>query len=240
MSLGINVLPPRLKVCSFNCCYCQYGWTAQRDAAAVPTDEWPSARQIAESLETFVRRSPDVAATVDRLTLAGHGEPTLHPDFGTVIARLRAARDACLPRSALAILSNSSTAGDPAVRAALGLLDERYMKLDAGDPLMFRRLNGSLAPLSAIAAGLRGLGPLVVQAMFVRDETGRVDNSSDAAISQWLPAVADLHPLAVHIYTLDRDPAWSRLRPVSAHRLLEIGRRVRGCGIPAHVFASHG
>jgi wyosine [tRNA(Phe)-imidazoG37] synthetase (radical SAM superfamily) len=26
-SLGINLLPPREKPCTFDCVYCQYGWT---------------------------------------------------------------------------------------------------------------------------------------------------------------------------------------------------------------------
>ena len=28
-SLGINLLPEHYKLCSFNCVYCQYGWTAE-------------------------------------------------------------------------------------------------------------------------------------------------------------------------------------------------------------------
>ena len=27
LSLGINLLPANYKLCSFNCIYCQYGWT---------------------------------------------------------------------------------------------------------------------------------------------------------------------------------------------------------------------
>ena len=32
-SLGINTLPPARKVCTFDCQYCQYGWT-RRDCLA--------------------------------------------------------------------------------------------------------------------------------------------------------------------------------------------------------------
>jgi wyosine [tRNA(Phe)-imidazoG37] synthetase (radical SAM superfamily) len=28
-SLGINLLPPGLKLCNMNCAYCQYGWSVR-------------------------------------------------------------------------------------------------------------------------------------------------------------------------------------------------------------------
>ena len=44
-SLGINLTPAHLKLCSFNCSYCQYGWSEHSRRAAEPSFEhWPSAR----------------------------------------------------------------------------------------------------------------------------------------------------------------------------------------------------
>lgn len=41
-SLGINPLPPSLKVCTFNCAYCQYGWTRPGPDVRRATGTWPA------------------------------------------------------------------------------------------------------------------------------------------------------------------------------------------------------
>ena len=47
LSLGINVLPRHQKVCTFNCSYCQYGWT--RNGATSAADTWPEPLAIART-----------------------------------------------------------------------------------------------------------------------------------------------------------------------------------------------
>src|SRR5438093_13440183 len=77
-SLGINVLPRDLKICNMNCAYCQYGWTRKRQARGEPTG-WPSPVRIESVVSTRLRQAAAAAEIIDRLTVAGHGEPTLHP-----------------------------------------------------------------------------------------------------------------------------------------------------------------
>jgi hypothetical protein len=74
--------------------------------------------------------------------------------------------------------------------------------------------------------------------MFVNDGAHEIDNSTEAAVAEWLDAVASLHADSVHIYTLARSPALGSLRPVPARRLREIAEQVRAAGIPAAVFAA--
>lgn len=237
-SLGINILPPDLKICSFNCAYCQYGWSVRATAAdPVGPERWPAPEVIgcavARWLSRNVRRR---RGRLDRLTLAGHGEPTLHPDFLDVVRALREVRDRKAPGLPLAVLSNSSTLDRPDVIRALCQVDERYMKLDAGDPVTLRRVNACPVPLDDLVERLRALPAIIVQAMFVTDRVGRIDNADDAAVKAWLDAIARIRPRAVHVYTLDRAPAWPFLRPVPDARLREIARRVQAIGIPASAF----
>jgi wyosine [tRNA(Phe)-imidazoG37] synthetase (radical SAM superfamily) len=172
----------------------------------------------------------------DRITLAGHGEPTLHPDFPAIVDGLRGARDRAAAAARIAILSNSSTAGDPRIRAALRRLDERYMKLDAGDQDTLRHVNATALKLDDIVRALASLGDLVIQAMFVRSPDGRVDNTSPSALGHWLDALAAIRPLEVHLYSLDRTPAWRALEAVPRARLQEIARAVERRGLRAEVF----
>jgi hypothetical protein len=122
------------------------------------------------------------------------------------------------------------------VTAAHGV-DERYMKLDGGDPFTLRTINGTRVTIDAIVDGLPALGPLTLQSMFVADAAGRVDNVGEGAVNTWLGSVERVRPMAVQLYTLGREAGLSSLRPVSTRRLREIAERVRASGIPADVFA---
>ncbi len=236
-SLGINVLPRNNKLCTFNCTYCQYGWTRNqpRDGMAAGA-AWPAPALIARAVEMRLRRAAAQRERIDRLTFSGHGEPTLHPAFPEVVEAVCTLRDRLAPSLPVAILSNSSTLDQPRVPAALARLDERYMKLDAGDATILRRVNASPVPLARIVEGLQGLGKIVVQTMFVRDRLARIDNSSDLALASWIEVLGQIRPEAVHIYTIDREPAWPYLQPVVPARLEEIARRVRAAGFTAQSF----
>jgi wyosine [tRNA(Phe)-imidazoG37] synthetase (radical SAM superfamily) len=238
-SLGVNILPRNVKLCTFNCSYCQYGWT--RTGAQSPRgigDVWPSPSSIAKAVSLRLRRALASGEAVHRVTLAGNGEPTLHPEFGEVVNRLRALRDEVRKGLPIAVLSNSSTLDRPAVVSALDRLDERYMKLDAGDSAILRRVNATTMSVDQVVEGLRRLKDVVVQSMFVRDRLGRIDNAGDVAVAAWIGAVARIKPLRVQVYTIDRAPAWPYLQAIPSQRLEEIARRARAAGLETDVFTT--
>ena len=239
-SLGINVLPPRIKVCNLNCAYCQYGWTREGLRPGGPGTRlkgWPTPVQVEAAVARRLDRAAATNEWLDRLTVAGHGEPTLHPEFEEIVSRLCAVRDRLAPGIRLAVLSNSTTVFWLDVRRALARFDDRYMKLDAGDPFTFARLNGyrgSGLSLTYMTDALGALPSIVIQAMFVRDSAGRVDNTTPGAVAEWLAAVERIAPARVHLYTMNRPPT---LRAATGRRLREIAEQVRLTGIPADLFA---
>ncbi|MEW5983729.1 MAG: radical SAM protein [Acidobacteriota bacterium] len=236
-SLGINLTPANIKLCSFNCTYCQYGWSGTlRHPELIELERWPGPAAVARAVSRALKVLAGRGESIDRLTLAGHGEPTLHPRFPEVVRELIAVRNAHASRVPLAILSNASTLDRSEILETIRRLDERYMKLDAGDAAMLRSVNGAQVPFEQIMAGLQALPDLTVQAMFVRDRTGRVDNTTEMAVIRWVTALQRIKPREVHIYTIDRAPAWPYLQPVSAARLQEIAQRVRQAGIPCTAF----
>jgi wyosine [tRNA(Phe)-imidazoG37] synthetase (radical SAM superfamily) len=238
-SLGVNVLPRNQKTCTLNCSYCQYGWTKApvRDGHDVG-GAWPSASAISKAVAAVLPRLVAGREHLDHLTLAGNGEPTLHPQFGEVVAGLKAVRDGQAPGLPISVLSNSTTLDLPGVADALNTLDERYMKLDAGETALLRRVNAATTTVEQIVAGLKRLGPVVIQALFVRDRLGRIDNATDLAVANWIAAVLSVRPAAVHIYSIDRAPALPFLQAVPLERLEEIARRARAAGLEATAFGS--
>ena len=236
-SLGINLTPAHLKLCSFNCSYCQYGWSEHSRRASEPAFEhWPSAATVAKAVAAALRSLAAQGDRIDRLTLAGHGEPTMHPKIKEVVAALRKVRDDLAPGVPIAVLSNASTLERADVREALAGLDERYMKLDAGDTATLRSVNGSPLTIEQLVIGLKKVPDIVIQAMFVKDRTGRVDNTGDLTVINWVGALDRIRPKAVQIYTIDRTPAFPYLQPVPAARLRDILQRVRLAGFACDVF----
>ena len=227
-SLGVNLGPAGRKACNFNCAYCQYGWT---NFPARGT--FPRPADVIDALDCALQRDPDV----DSITVAGNGEPTLHPAFAPIAEGLFRVRERRAPHAKLTLLSNGSTLNRLDVVYSLGHFDERHMKLDAGDATTFRVLNGPPMPLGRLIADLRSVGRLTLQSRVVRDADRIVDNTTPRAIDAWLGAVDRVRPQAVHVYTLDRTPARRSLLKVPEPVLHEIADRVASLGIRAEVFA---
>ena len=208
VSLGINALPPRGKVCTFDCLYCQYGWTDETGAGVA----YPSVAEVLEGVEAALAAC---AAPPAHLTFSGNGEPTLHPRFTELVDGVIRIRDRRAPSARTAVLSNGTRVGDPSIREALGRLDVRIMKLDAGTDETLRRFNRPAPGISIdeIVDGLRSLGGVTIQSLFAAGPAG---NSTPADIEAWVRRVVEISPVAVQIYTLDREWPSELIEPLDA------------------------
>jgi wyosine [tRNA(Phe)-imidazoG37] synthetase (radical SAM superfamily) len=206
-SLGLNLIPDRSKLCSFDCPYCQCG----RNTPKAEGSRWPSPDEVVHRLTRVLAR---LAALPDWITFSGNGEPTLHPRFAVVVDRVLAVRAEAAPKARVGILSNGLTAGHVAVRGALMRLDGRIMKLDPGP---MEQVNGARYDVERLVAGYRGLKPYTIQAMVVRGRDW--DGSSDASLAAWLPRLVRADPDAVQVYSLARPPADAGIHNVPRERL---------------------
>ena len=227
-SLGVNLAPFGRKTCNFNCAYCQYGWTDFPQKG-----DFPKAADVIDAVDEALYRNPNV----DTITVAGNGEPTLHPAFAPIAEGLSHVRARRAPKAKLALLSNGSTLNRLDVVYSLPRFDTRCMKLDAGDATMFRLMNAATITLGRLIADLRSVGQLTLQSMFVRDRDGVIDNTTPRAVNAWLEAVERIRPIGVDVYGLARPPARGTLERVPEAALEEIAMRVRMLGIKARVFA---
>jgi wyosine [tRNA(Phe)-imidazoG37] synthetase (radical SAM superfamily) len=220
LSLGVNLLPTERKVCSFNCGYCQLGWTRSRARTRFPKPD-----DVAQAVRERLLQLRRERFELDRITFSGNGEPTDHPDFGRIVDAVVQVRDEICPTVWISALTNGAHLDQTEVLRGLGRCDERIVKLDAGNESMFRRLNKPLAglKLEKVVAGASRLLCVTIQTMFV---TGAIDNASEEQVESWIGQLKRIRPSWVQMYTLDRVPADSKLEPVSAMRLMEISMRV--------------
>lgn len=203
-SLGVDLLSTEDKLCSFNCVYCQLGTTGHLEDSRrvqIPTEEI-----IAE-----IKQLPDVG--IDYITFSGMGEPTLAANLGEVVKEIRKFRN-----EPIAILTNSSLIGEPAVQADLMLMDRVIAKLDAATQGTFEKINQPVGDLQ-LTTVIRGLcafrelykGHLDLQMMFT--ELNEHEAKDMAGIARLI------RPDQVELNTPLRP---SGLEPLSRERLAKV------------------
>lgn len=200
-SLGVNLLPAGLRLCSFDCRYCQCGGRrSRRWGRADPP--FPTLGALARDLKAALAKDP----TINDICFAGAGEPTLHPRFREAVVLVRELRDRWAPQASVTVLSNGVAAGKPSVRGALALVDHAVLKLDAARDDLLHALDGAPPGLSArrlIEAYATMIG-IETQTLLVR---GAVDNATPGALAALGVALRFIRPRRAQIGTLTRAPA---------------------------------
>jgi wyosine [tRNA(Phe)-imidazoG37] synthetase (radical SAM superfamily) len=231
-SLGINLLPLRLKICTFNCVYCQYGWTQIHGDQLYDASLWPELSTIRVALE---RALEELKPPPAYLTFSGNGEPTLHPHFPQVVDDVIGLRDRYTPGAQTAILSNASTVSKSQIRESLEKLDVRIMKLDCGEERCFRKYNNPTRSihLNDIIRGLGQLNKVTIQSLFAAGDAG---NYSAGHLKAWIEQIRIIKPVVVQLYTLDRGYPSDEIQPVSSEDLEKIKQDLDEINIPAEVY----
>jgi wyosine [tRNA(Phe)-imidazoG37] synthetase (radical SAM superfamily) len=238
VSLGLNLVPVNKKVCTFNCIYCECGWTNQRH---LPSDGFPSRELIAKSLKKKLVEMSARGFMPDSLTYAGNGEPTMHPGFRGIIKDTRKIRDRYAPESRIVVLSNASLADRTYVREALKLVDKNILKLDTGFEETFRTLNQPPPglKLSNIISNLKQFPEnLIIQTLFIRgSHNGKsIDNTTREEVAALLELYQEIKPAEVQVYTIARHPPVSSLEKIPLPELEVISERIRKLGIKTSVY----
>ncbi|NOX48850.1 MAG: radical SAM protein, partial [Chlorobi bacterium] len=127
VSLGVNLLPENYKFCTFNCVYCECGWTYKNKADRV---KLPSRSDVEQSLELKLQQMTEEGNPPDNITFAGNGEPTVHPQFSGIIDDTISLRNFYFPDAEITVLSNASMLHKPKVFEALQKVDNNVLKLD--------------------------------------------------------------------------------------------------------------
>jgi len=172
-SLGINNIPR--KACTYSCVYCQLGSTSDLEVARRP---FHPPEQILHEVEERLARLKLTGESVDYLTFAPDGEPTLD-------SRLAETLELLLPLGIpVAVISNGSLIGSAEVRECLAMADWVSLKVDTTEEALWKRLNRPhpQLQLDEILEGMveftrRFTGTLTTESMLIR---GLNDNPQSA------------------------------------------------------------
>ena len=238
VSLGINLLPVDRKLCNFDCVYCECGLNIKGSG----NSPLPLRKEVYEALELKLSEMQQSGETPDVITFAGNGEPTMHPDFDTIIQDTIDLRNKFFPQSLISVLSNSTMLHKPSVVEALKKVDQNILKLDSGLLSTIVKLNKPTGnyDLGKIIAQLKEFeGNLIIQTMFTRGEVDgtMIDNTLEEDVCSWQKTIETIKPKMVMIYTIDRDTPFDGLKKIPKSELESIAQRIKLLGIDIQVSA---
>jgi wyosine [tRNA(Phe)-imidazoG37] synthetase (radical SAM superfamily) len=237
VSLGINLLPTGNKWCSFNCIYCECGWS---QPGPYGKEGFPPREMVRNELEKKLAYMAETGERPDAITFAGNGEPTLHPAFAGIIEDTLVLRDRFAREARVAVLSNGTMLDDPGVFNALKKADQNILKIDSARLETFRLLNQPPEGFSLerlVGNISRFQGNFILQTLFVRGiyRGTEINNAGAGEVAEWLELVERLRPAMVMVYTIARGTPARGLHKISVGELEDIARRVRELGIGVQV-----
>ena len=218
-SLGINLLPEKGKICTFDCIYCECGWNKD----GLDNKVIPSAAQVRSRLEDKLSQLMLEGVRIDSITFSGDGEPTINPEFPRIIDDTLKLRDIYYPEAKVSVLTNATRVHIPEIFEALRKVDNPILKIDAPTDELIARIDRP-APgysLARVIEAIRGFnGDFVLQTMFLKSED--FDSSSPEVLDGWKAIVRDLKPRQIMVYTIDRPTPQQGLQKFSAEQMREL------------------
>jgi wyosine [tRNA(Phe)-imidazoG37] synthetase (radical SAM superfamily) len=239
LSLGVNLMPANTKCCSFDCIYCECGWTTQRDTSG---SYLPTIQEMTGALEKKLTEMAVAGNLPDAITFAGNGEPTLHPHFADMINQTLELRDRFAPKAKVTVLSNGSRLARPEVFEALLKVDLNIQKLDAGTEdtaVLINKPSGAFDIEELTFHLARFNGKVIIQTLFLRGmvEGVPVDNTTPKEISSWINRLKMIAPSYVMIYPIDRETPASGLVKVDRNELERIAQMASDEGIVVKAYS---
>ena len=248
LSIGINLQPSG--ACNFDCVYCCVDRSGGVRQDAVDLDRLDAElREILASVADGSiwedARLADVDPPYRRLrdlAFSGNGEPTLSPAFGDAVDLAIGSREEAgfADEAKIVLITNATTLDPqrrPGVASALRRLDaaggfEPWVKLDAGTPEYFRRVDRSHVRFDTVLRAIEACGkarPIVIQTMLCKLDGEAMPDEEFVAYGDRLVALreAGCDLRGVHLYTVARRAAVAGVTPVEAEPLLDRARALQ-------------
>lgn len=235
-SLGINLMPATVKICSFDCVYCECGLNDYRIGQMPKQEDIRS--ELKKKLETLLLENKNI----DGITFSGNGEPTMHPDFESIVNAVCELRNTYFPQAKVNVLTNASAIDKLDVYRALCKVDNAILKFDSAIESTMRIIDRPTRTSLSVKWLLKHLEEkyqekIIIQTMFVRGKYNELlfDNTTDEEITAWIAALKKIKPKQVMIYSLDRKAPIEDIESISANELQTIAAKVKAAGFDVMV-----
>ncbi len=214
LSLGLSL--SRNKICDLDCVYCQWGSVGK---TVLKRKEYAKADEIIRELKSWMQNNPQDAQELKFVTLSGLGEPTLNTCIGRLIDQVKN-----ITGSKIAVITNSTLLGDPAVRQGLLKADLIVPSLDAVDLKIFKQIDRPHAgiKLNEIIDGLVALrkefhGQIWLEVMLIAGM-----NDGLGHIAELKKAILRINPDKIQLNSPVRSTAEKNVFPVEKGKLEQI------------------
>ena len=193
-SLGIDLTPH--KTCSLDCVFCQLGRTPQK---TLERKAYVYTADVIAEIDHWLRTDGEA----DYLTLSGSGEPTLHSEFGRVLAHLRG------QPIASALLTNGTLLHLPEVREAAALAEVVKVSLSAWDQKSFEWVNRPHRQLAfdSFVEGLKQFRKEFKGQMWLEVFLLSGINAMAGDVKKIARLSREIRPDRIHLNTIARPPA---------------------------------
>lgn len=195
-SLGIDPVP--MKTCNWNCVYCQLGRSQQMvNKRKAFFDPQRVLSQVRDALEAHK------PGHIDWVTFVGSGETCLALELGQMIRGVKAITD--LP---VAVITNGSLLKMQDVREALLPADAVLPSLDAGNQVLYRRINRPHPDFTfdGLVEGLIRFREEFTHKLWVEVMLIKGMNDTEEALKEIAEILAKINPDEVHVVTPSRPP----------------------------------
>jgi len=237
VSLGVNLLPEDYKYCTYNCLYCECGWTLKSDKNV----KLHTREEIKLTLDSKLQEMLAENYPPDNITFAGNGEPTIHPQFAEIIDDTIELRNKYFPKANISVLSNATQIHKSKVVEALQKVDQNILKLDSAVDRTYQLLNQPSTKINVrtLVNRLKVFnGNLSIQTLFIKGnyKGENFDNTTDKEVSKWIELLQEIKPKMVMIYPIARDTPHSDLEKIDSITLNSIGEKVKKLGFNVSIY----
>jgi wyosine [tRNA(Phe)-imidazoG37] synthetase (radical SAM superfamily) len=203
------------KTCSLDCVYCECGDTT---VLSCDRKEYVSLEELKKELTDYLSKNP----TLDYVTFAGSGEPTLNSCIGKIVQFTKNS----FPHYKTALLTNGTLLFQPQVRQEILPFDLICPSLDAISDEAFSKVNRPVKTLQNqnIIRGLTEFSKMYKGMLWVEVFIVPGINDSTEELIMFKETLTQINPDRVQLNSLDRPGACDWVTPVSPQRLSEIAK----------------
>ena len=215
-SLGVDLFQD--KICTLNCIYCEVGPTVLLTCERA---EYAPTQKIKEEIDAYCL-DQDQVKELDFITVTASGEPTLHADFGEIIAHLK--KTAAKP---VAVLTNGTTLTSPQIRKEMSQADVVIPSLDSTLAKGFRKIDRPAAcvELDQVIEGLITFSHSYKGKIWLEILFAQGINDTAEEIEALRQVVKKIRLDRIQLNTVARPPLESFARPLNNQSMAAIARQ---------------